>query len=153
MGKIKSFKLTPKHRRFVQQFVKTGNASESGRAVGFTAQYGRELMQEPTIVCAIQEATLKAGLTDELLTRKHIDLITCGERNVELGALRLGYQVKKKIGSDDAPPPAVLPAVVIKIGGKIGASTVRATGGAATEQRGVRADGPARVSLRRPNKS
>lgn len=152
MGKPKSFKITPKHRRFVLFYIKTGNASEAGRLAGFTAKYGRDLMQEGAIISAIQEADAKAGLTDEFLLRKHLELANCGERNVELGALRLGYQVKKKIGSDDAPPPAVLPAVVIEIRGNIGTGTATGTSKATGKHSQVHADGAAGVSILRPHK-
>ncbi len=103
MGKTKSFKLTPKHRRFCTLFVKTGNAAEAGRLTGFNSSYVKELMAKPPITDLIRKIEDKAGLTDEFLLKKHMELANCGERNVELGALRLGYQVKKKIGSDELP--------------------------------------------------
>lgn len=142
----KRFKITPKHRRFIQFYVKTGNASEAGRLAGFTAKYGRDLMQEGAILSAIGVAEQKAGLSDELLLRTHLELLGPDKQEATRGnMLRLAYMVKKKIGSDEAPPPAVLPAVVVRI--EMGNEPSNPDT-ASKSRRGHPADAAPRVSVR-----
>lgn len=115
----KTFKVTPKHRRFVKEYVNHGNAVAAARhkKVGFSESYVHELLKKPEIVTLIQEAEKKAGLTDELLTRAHVELVQQDtDRSVRLGAVRLGYQLKKKIGADpDAPVSDRVPNIYINL--------------------------------------
>lgn len=149
MGKT-SFKITPKHRRFIQYYMSTGNGVEAARLAGFTESYGRELVLKPAIVRAIQEAEFKAGLSDELLLRTHLDLLQPDKQEATRGnMLRLAYMVKKKIGSDEAPPPAVLPAVVVRIETGNEPNNSDAAG---ESRRGHPTDAAPRVSIRLTDK-
>lgn len=138
----KKFKITPKHRRLVKAFLTNGNWAESCRVSGFSTKYAPELSKNPQITQLIRAGQEKAGLSDKALELKHVELMNCGERPVELGSLRLAYQVKKKIGSDEAPPPAILPSVTVRI---------EAVNGTKDTGRRLSTDAPARVSVRVDN--
>lgn len=106
-------RLTPKHRKFIKMYFETSNATASARMCGFKPSYGRDLVNDPRIVGALYELQVKAGLTDDLLLRTHVELLgKTSDGSVRLGALRLGYQVTKKLDFD-APPPGAPPAIVI----------------------------------------
>jgi phage terminase small subunit len=75
-------KLTLKQTKFIKFYFDTdGNGVEAAKQAGYKGNKATlnavayENLHKPTILAAIEELKKKAGLTDEFLLKKHIQLI------------------------------------------------------------------------------
>jgi hypothetical protein len=125
---INDTKLTLKQAKFIKYYFEcNGNASEAARKAGYKKDVsGRENLQNPTILAAIERIKEKNGLTEERLLEKHVqlldakriqacdvyvknangrwvvnknsnDFIEVDDFNVQLGALKLAYDINGKL--------------------------------------------------------
>lgn len=66
------------HERFAAEYVKDYNASQAGERAGYTAQYGRMLLQNPTITTRVaelrDELTARTQITAERIARAYAEL-------------------------------------------------------------------------------
>ena len=67
--------LNQKQRKFVKRYIETGNATQSAIDAGFSGVHGRRMLRNATIMAHIEKLREKAGLTDELLLSKHLELM------------------------------------------------------------------------------
>ena len=52
----RKLKLSPKHQRFAEEYIRTLNASEAARVVGYSTKAVGKIMQRPHIKAAIEAA-------------------------------------------------------------------------------------------------
>lgn len=64
-------KLNPRQRKFVKEYTKTSNATESAKKAGYSPKtaysIGSELLKKPEIITEISNTLEKAGLTDDYI--------------------------------------------------------------------------------------
>ncbi|MFC1752677.1 terminase small subunit [Thermoproteota archaeon] len=95
-------KLSIKQLKFVQNYFENGgNASKAALDAGFSEMHGRRLIQNATFLTAIEEIKKKNGLTEEILLARHLQLLHAKNENVQLGALKLAYEIKGKLKQKD----------------------------------------------------
>ena len=71
MAKALSMKPTSrKQKKFIRKVVETGNYRKSAELAGYDAQYGSYLARQPKIQTELQQALVKAGLTDDTVAEK-----------------------------------------------------------------------------------
>lgn len=75
-------KLNPRQRKFVKEYTKTSNATESAKKAGYSPKtaysIGSELLKKPEIITEISNTLEKAGLTDEFIAQGLKDAVNIG---------------------------------------------------------------------------
>ena len=115
-------KLTPKQKRFVAEYLKTGNATESARRAGYAGnantlgQVGDENLKKPNVAKAIEKANAKRDERLELEAdwelkqcldileecRREGDLKTAIQAVNTVGKLRGKFVQKIEVGLADS---------------------------------------------------
>lgn len=136
----KERKLTLRQRKFIKNYMETGNGTESARLAGYKGKdnvlgaIATRLLKNVKISAVLEKLKEKAGLTDEYLLQKHKELLeaqklhSCNifvkkdkagkyvinknsddfievpDSNVQLGALKLAFQLNGKLKDRETDP-------------------------------------------------
>lgn len=75
MPKEKSPKLTAKQKKLVKGIAEGKTQKEAAKAAGLHETYACNVLKEPKVKASLHELMEKAGLTDELILKTHVEMI------------------------------------------------------------------------------
>ncbi len=124
-SKTKKSPLTTKVRKLIKGKSEGKTTREACKKAGLNEQYACDLLKKPEIKASLQELMDKAGLSDDVLLAKHVELLDAKRSDkpdyqTQKGALEMAYKLKsafvekKEITGADGGPVKVEAEVIIR---------------------------------------